>query len=246
MPLTAAALGVLALVIVPGALGTYLWDQFNGQDRHRTDWQAAIRYVGFSALGLCLYVLLATAFPVLPAAVHVLPDTYSAWTLQQNGLGHVALAYLGHIVCAGVVGFAAAWLHRGICKITKKTPHPSAWDHFIKRSFAGRWIVVTLKSGDVFAGYVEVAEESAPPAERDVVLKAPALRDPSGRYLGTGYYDMFLPADLIQNIATQRRLEEISEFPKVNEPLFKESANGETIGAATAESAVAVPESITG
>lgn len=221
MPTTLAAVVVLALAIVPGALGTYAWRALNGEPWHQKDWEAAIRFVAFSVVGLGIYVL-AALWLGMPPAAHVIPASYEPGTLRPDGLGGIFLPYLGHIISSALVGGMAAGAHRMVCRLTGTSPHPGAWDHFLKKSLPLRWAVVTLKSGDVFAGYVRTAEESAPASQRDVILSFPAKYDEGTRsYLVTPYRDLFLPADLIQNIGTIRQPDEMGPAKDINEPLFE-------------------------
>src|SRR5579863_10292369 len=164
---------VFALAIVPGAFGTYVWRAFNGGDWHERDWEAALRFIAFSALGLGVYVLTGLWLR-LPAPIHIIPATYGPDEFRVTSLASLFLPYFGHVFASGVVGGVAAALHRMVCRITDSSPHPGAWDHFIKAALPRRWAVVTLKSGDVFAGFIRNVEESAPAAERDVILSYPA------------------------------------------------------------------------
>ena len=161
MPTSVATATVLALAIIPGAFGAYVWALVNGQDWREKDWQAAIRFLAFSVLGLAFYVL--ASIPLgLPPAIHVLPATYESAALKAGALSAIFRPYLGHIISAGLLGAVAAGLHRAVCALRGSSPQPSAWDHFLKNEAPKRWVVVTLKSGDIYAGYIQTAEESAP------------------------------------------------------------------------------------
>jgi hypothetical protein len=228
VPTSLAAVTVLVLAVVPGAFGEYAWSLVNGQDWRKKEWETALGFLSFSVIGLALYVCAGLVIP-LPPAVHVIPSTYEATTLNAAGLSRVFLPYLGHIVASTLVGIVAALAHRGISAVFGLSPQPSAWDHFIKKCVPGRWVVVTLKSGDVFAGYIETAEQAAPANERDVVLHYPAKRDETTQsYKVTSLNDLFLPADLVQNIGTIRLDSELAKDPAVSTSLFSQPhSNGQ-------------------
>ena len=227
MPTSIATATVLALAVIPGALGAYVWSLLNGQDWREKDWQAAMRYVGFSVIGLGVYVFSALWLH-LPPAVHIIPSTYTSPTLSTTSLPGIFLPYFGHIVCSALVGAVAAVGHRVICIVTGSSPQPSTWDHFLKNAVPNHWVVVTLKSGDVYAGYVQTAEESAPTSERDLILRAPAKYDDAAKnYCVTSLQDLFIPADLIQNIGTVRTDAELLDSTAVNTFLFPVSLPNE-------------------
>jgi hypothetical protein len=220
MPNSIATVTVFALAIVPGAFGVYAWALLNGQDWREKEWEAGVRFLSFSILGLGVYVLAGLVL-TLPPAIHVLPATYEAATIRSSSLPSIFLPYFGHILGSTLVGAAAACIHRLVCKLRRSSAHPSAWDDFLKVGSAKRWVTVALKSGDIYAGYIHMAEQSVPTAERDVILRSPAKYDEATRnYVVTSYRDLFLPADLIQNIGTIRSDAELLELPEVGTPLF--------------------------
>lgn len=220
MPTTIGTVVVFALALLPGAIGDYVWATINGVDWRQKDWQAALRFLAFSTLGLGLYVVLGLPFEFLPP-VHIVPSTYSSLSSEVPSLAQLFIPYLGHIAFSGVVAAAAVGLDRIVCKLTNTTPLPSAWDRFIQTDVPERWVVVSLKTGDVYAGRLLIAENSAPANERDVVLGHPAkFEKGSKNYIVTSYSALFLPADIIQSIAAVRKDSELATEPAVNEPLF--------------------------
>jgi hypothetical protein len=223
MPTSIATATVFALALIPGACGAYVWALINGQDWREKEWQAALRYLMFSIAGLAIYVI-AGMLMRLPPALHVIPSTYEGSNLKASSLGGIFLPYLGHIVGAVIAGIVAALAHRVICYVAGSSPQPSTWDHFLKNSLPKHWVVVTLKSGDVYAGYVRTAEESAPSGERDIVIRQPAKYDDKAHnYRVTSMQDLFVPAELVQNIGTVRSEADAEVDPKVGNFLFPES-----------------------
>jgi hypothetical protein len=200
MPTTAAAVLVLMLALLPGMLGAYFLEHLSGRDWREKDWRAALRYLAISALGLALYAIAAQRFS-WPPARHVIPGSLMALTAEE--VPALAVPYLGHIVASVVVGVSAAFLLRLLAKIGGFSARPCAWDTFANDLVQGRWVVVTLKSRDVYAGYLRVADVGVAASERDIVLRDPCRYDESkGEYLGIGYRDIFVQALLVDSIAT--------------------------------------------
>jgi len=135
-------------------------------------------------------------------AVHVIPETYAGGTLTASTLPRLVVPYLGHIagaVLAAAVAPLGTW---GLALITRNDVRPSAWDAFVRRSVEGRWVVVTLTTGDVVVGQVETVEVSVATEERDLILSRPGTINEAGTYEPTtSFHKLFLPASLIQNIA---------------------------------------------
>lgn len=218
--MTASTALVLLIAVVPGALGSYLYDTLNGLDWREKNWGAAIRYVAFSAVGLAFYVLVGSGLRWWPA-IHVLPITYTSATFSADLLPRIVVPFLGHLTSSGLVGLAAAWAARSVATITGTTARPGAWDVFVKDSASSRWAVVTLKSSDIYAGYIFVADVGVPSSDRDVMLREPARYDPDKKaYIATPYWDIFLPAGLIHTIAVVRLKEDRPIGPTSGKPLF--------------------------
>lgn len=225
MPDSIGAAVVLALAILPGAFGAYVWEAVVGEDWREKDWQAALRYLAFSMLGLALYVLLAIPGDFLPPA-HIVPATYTETKLQAGRLAPIVLPYFGHIVCAGIVSAVLAVVHRLGCKWTGSTLQPSSWNQFIQEELPKRWVVVSLKSGDVYAGYVKTIESGVAATERDMVLLFPSKFDAvSEKYTVTSYKSLFFPAELVQSIGAVRTEDELKLSPVVGQSLFPLAAN---------------------
>jgi hypothetical protein len=202
MPTTIATAFVIVIAIVPGAVGSFLYNAVIGLDWREKDWDAAIRYVAFSMLGLCVYILVADRLNWWPA-IHIIPATYAESTFVPSVMPRVVWPYLGHLCGSAAVGLAAALAKRAMGRISGATPYPGAWDAFVRDSLPDRWVAVSLKSGDVFAGYVKIADVGVTSADRDIVLSEPALYNADTKnYTTTSYHQLFLPADLIQNVAT--------------------------------------------
>lgn len=202
MPSTIAAIVILVIAAVPGALGSYLYRAINGLDWREREWNTAVRYVAFSASGLIVYILAAGALG-LPPAAHVIPSSFDPAHLSAAGLPALLLPYTGHLLGSALSGVAAAFAVRGIANLTHGIPQPCAWDAFVNKELNDRWVVLTLKSGDAYAGYIAVADSGVPASDRDIVLREPARYEPNTQsYQPTGMRDLFIRADLLDSIAS--------------------------------------------
>jgi hypothetical protein len=225
MPSSIAAALVLLVAVVPGALGSRIYEAINGLDWRERDWSAAIRFIAFSAVGLTVYVLLADLFR-WPPAVHVIPSTYSALNFEALQLPRIAAPFAGHLLSAGFVGLVAAYATRLLSKATAETHRPGAWDAFVRDHVGGRWVVITLKSGDVWAGFLAVGDAGVAHGERDLLLREPARFDHDrSQYVVSPYRDLYLPAELVQNLATVAEPDDGRVGPKPGEVLWGESTH---------------------
>lgn len=200
MQTTVATVLVLAVAILPGALGSYLYEAANGLHWRQSQWGLAVRYVAFSLFGLILYVVGVQRFG-WPSPEHIAPATFASTDLTAV-LPSLVVPYLGHTVGGALVGILAAVGVRVLASVSSSSATPGTWSSFVRRSARGKWIVVTLKSGDVYLGALREADWAVAASERDVLLTMPAKLDEHGYYVATVFGDLFLPAGIIQSIAT--------------------------------------------
>jgi len=189
-------MGVLiaAFAVLPGLPAEKLYSFFVGSNWREDKWSRTLRLLAFSLFGLAGYSLVAT---------HIgapLPQYISAKAFDQlapNQLGAFAAAFLGHVV--GATFFVGT---RVLARLSARSAYSSAWDHFIKSCVRDHWVTVGLNNGDVYAGYIETAESSVAAAERDIVLREPALYDQRlMRYRSLPYQSLFLLASTIGSVA---------------------------------------------
>jgi hypothetical protein len=105
------------------------------------------------------------------------------------------------------------------------------------------WIVVTLKSSDVYAGYIHIVDTGVPMSDRDLVLRDPSRLDATSNvYVGMGYRDIFIPASLIDSVGTLAKPEDAHAFTRAGMPLFSQTVNDESwiaSGSETSDATVA-------
>lgn len=200
MPNSLAGLLILAFAILPGVPGDKLYRLLVGYDWREDHWQRALRLLGFSVFGLALYSAVAVI-------AHLPPPAYLSLSALQDsvgssgGLSLLFAALLGHFVAAAVAGLGAAGVIRGLGR-TGVSVFAGSWDHFVFRCVPRHWVIVSLKSGESYAGALEAADTSVAPGERDVVLQTPAKYDVTSRqYQALDYQHLFLPGDLVASVA---------------------------------------------
>ena len=221
-----SAVLVLLLALLPGYVGAYFLQHLGGRDWREREWHTALRYLALSAVGLALYVIPAAALS-WPAARHVIPAEYSA--IKAEDLGGLALPYAGHILGGALAGLLIGLLLRHLAPIVGISARPCSWDTFAADLVQDRWIVVTLKSGDVYGGYIQIADTGVPATERDLVLREPALYDAdTSEYRSIGYRDMFIPAQLVDSIATVANPGETDRLTEIGQPLFRSATRERT------------------
>jgi hypothetical protein len=94
---------LLVLACVPGGLGEWLYRLVVGVQQNEKQVYTAVRLIGFSVFGLCLYGI--TCVFGAPEPVYVFPRYLSA--LEPAGFPAVAAAFVGHCFGGAVAGFAA-------------------------------------------------------------------------------------------------------------------------------------------
>jgi hypothetical protein len=226
LPGSAAAL-LIALAILPGVAGEKAYRLLVGVDWREDKWQRTLRLLAFSVIGLATYAAIATGTR-LPPPSYVLPSELAR--PNDAAIGLYALAYLGHVAGAALVGIAAALTSRGIARLVSRTAYSSAWDHFVNACVRQHWVTVGLQNGDVYLGFIDIADVSVAAGERDVILREPALYDATtSRYRALEYQSMFLPGTLICSIGVISDTKLDKRMTTPGEVLFepKGDANGQ-------------------
>lgn len=193
---------IAVIALIPGWVGTVVYRHFIGTDWREKDWTSVLRILALSVVGLTFYVLLADGLS-LPPAIHVFASTYGADGVRPDTLASLLVPYLGHLVGGAIAGGTAAIAMRGLSRISSVGSQPCAWDHFVRESVPQHWVVVTLKTGEAYCGRLDVADDSVPQPDRDLVIDEPALYDEARRnYISMPYQHLFVPAAAVDCVAT--------------------------------------------
>ncbi|MBV8545908.1 MAG: hypothetical protein JO093_12425 [Acidobacteria bacterium] len=217
LPGTFTGILIAVFAVLPGLPGEKLYSFFVGSNWREDRWSRTLRLLAFSLFGLAGYALVA-ALVGAPLPQYISPTAFEQ--LAPNQLGAFAAAFLGHVCGATFFGLLAGVGTRVLARLSSRSAYSIAWDHFINSCVKGHWVTVGLTNGDVYAGYIETAESSVAAAERDVVLREPALYDQRlMRYRSLPYQSLFLLASTIASVAvifdaaTDKRMTRIGESP---------------------------------
>lgn len=199
-PSAIGALIIVAICVLPGLPGEKCYRMLAGGDWREEAWSRVLRMIGFSVVGLMLYVT-ATAVTSLPFPAYLLP--HGLHDLTPRLIYDLTVALIGHFASAMIAGASAALLVRFASRFSSGSAYGSAWDHFIRNSIERHWVVVGLQNGDAYAGYIHVVDSKMSSPDRDVLLLEPAQYDSQEHcYRATEYQTLFLAGAMISSIAT--------------------------------------------
>jgi len=202
IPNTAAGLLAIILVVLPGIPGDYVYRNVAGVSWREKEMRHLLRLLGYSVVGLAAYTIAAGSWN-LPPPTYVFPSTFAGSGPSVPELRNIAIAYVGHLIGSGVAGLAGALFVLGLSKITPIGAQRDAWDHFVNKTSARRWVLVHLRTGEVYAGMLEHADIQVEPDYRDIILREPALFDETtGLYTSSTQQHVFLTGGSIASIAT--------------------------------------------
>jgi hypothetical protein len=190
---------IIALfALLPGVPAEWYYRLLVGIDWREDKWARTLRLLGFSTFGLALYIAVA---PILraPQPSYILPKDIQL--IGISDLPKLAIAFLGHVVGSVVIAVATAFMATASSRLARRVAYVTAWDRFVNVSMPHRWVVVALQSGEVYAGYVEAADMSVAAAERDILLREPALFSETDQsYRALEYGALFLVGSSIASV----------------------------------------------
>jgi hypothetical protein len=219
LPTSVAALLIAIFAVLPGVPGEKAYRSLVGVDWREDKWQRTLRLLTFSIIGLALYVAVAQVLHG-PAPAYVTPSVLQS--LNASQIGGVAVAFLGHVVASAAVGVLAAFSSRMLARLVSRTAYSSAWDHFVNACVKLHWVTIGLSNGEVYLGYIDVADMSVAATERDIILREPARYDvATGQYRAMEYQSMFLPGPLVCSVAVISDVSIDKRLTVVGEILFQ-------------------------
>jgi small nuclear ribonucleoprotein (snRNP)-like protein len=207
---------ILALALLPGALGDWFYRTIVGVRWGESQWTFALRLLGFSIAGLLLFSLFGLIGA--PEPTYIFPNLFSA--INPATLPIVAVAYLCHCAAGAVVGAAAAFAVR-----LRPSGYPCAWDVFVRKCASNHMVAVTLDNKETYVGVVRACDVTVEKGERDLVLAEPAVYDETTKnYVALPYQDIFVRADLVYCVAAIHDPSIDKRMIPVGESPFKKSA----------------------
>jgi hypothetical protein len=222
-PSAIGALIIIAICVLPGVPGEKAYGLLIGGDWREEAWSRVLRMIGFSVLGLMLYIA-ATGLFALPFPPYLLPSSIKH--LTQPLIYSSTIALFGHFIGATVAGASSALLMRGLGYVASRSAYGSAWEHFIRDSIDDHWVVIGLQNGDAYAGYIRVVDSKLNSPDRDVLLLEPALFDEQERcYRATEYQALFLAGATVSSIATVHNPRTDARLTQPGEDIFAAPEN---------------------
>lgn len=228
IPTTIGAVLILVLGILPGMPGDIIFSQITGRSWLERDFQHFARMLGFSVAGLVFYGAIASWLS-LPVPEHIVPSTFLSDDFSSSQISHISKGYLGHLIFSAMSGAVAAL---GLAKLRRYFPgaasHEDVWDDFAKTYARGRWVIVTLASGESYAGMLQQADISREPEYRDMVLCEPAVFDENrGNYIATSNQYLYLRGDQIASIGAVSDLVTDERVTEIGQVIFPEGTTNE-------------------
>jgi small nuclear ribonucleoprotein (snRNP)-like protein len=199
IPTTFAGALVLALLVLPGSLGDFLYRSVVGSSWREKDFRAVLRLLAFSVLGLAAYSIIA-AQASWPAPEYVAPQTFADGEFVTK-LPALSAAYIGHILCSTTIGGLAAFGRAVVSSVLASSSHADAWQHFVDKSVPRHWVIVQLRSGETVAGLLDHADKFVEPQYRDIVLEQPCYLH-SGDYQVSSHQHLFILGSEVVSVAT--------------------------------------------
>lgn len=199
LPASVGGLIVALFALLPGVPAEWCYRLVAGIDWREDKWQRTLRLLGFSAFGLALYAAIAPSFR-LPQPFYLFPTTLALVTPAE--LPRLSVAFLGHVTGAVTMAVVAAVAAPRIARLARRLSFVTAWDSFINGRVGHRWVVVTLGSGEAYAGYIDVADISVAASDRDLVLREPAHFIAAEKIYRVSEYDsLFIVGSNIASVA---------------------------------------------
>ena len=224
VPTTITALLILLLVGLPGFLGDLVFRSFVGLDLRAKQWEVPLRWLSFSVIGLVLYALLSELFH-WPLPIHVIPGSVRAVAKSPDQLLPLIHSFTGHLLASICAGGLAVLGKKGLTRMSPVSFYQNVWDEFARSHVRGRWIVVSLKSGDAYAGILARGQLSVSRDERDIVIEEPAqYNEDTNAYTALPYQYLYLSGDSVYSIAACS-VPGDSRTTEIWRPIFLDEAN---------------------
>ncbi len=219
MPTDLSGLLVILFGVLPGYPGHSLYRRLVGAYWRQPTWETIIGIVGFSSSGLALYVMVAVLVGA-PMPIYLIPSSLRSISgIEQELLLGLSVAFIGHIAASTVAAALVAFFIRKTNRWLPD-PHPNTWNQFVNVHSQKHWVVVKTIDGDAYAGMIGRANVSVPAEERDIIITEPAkYRDDVSNYIALGYQHLFLPARLVESIATMHDPELETRITKVDQTI---------------------------
>jgi hypothetical protein len=212
---TLNALLVILFFALPGIAGNAIYMKATGINWREEPGRTVVRIFSISLGGLLLYVLVGSLLNA-PLPSYLSLDTLDTLALRRTASIRMSIAFIGHLLAAILVGFAAAKMSQ-VGKGPGQTGFVDGWHEFVSAHANGHRAVVETNRGATYAGYIQMAGPEKKADERDVILAEPAVyRADQDKYLPLPYNYLFLPGKIVDSVAitngeSDNRLESLQD-----------------------------------
>jgi hypothetical protein len=197
-----SALLVILFVALPGIAGNAIYTKVTGTSWKEEPWRNVVRVFSISLGGLILYVLVGGVVNA-PLPSYLSLDTLDTFALRRTATVRMSIAFLGHFIAAMLVGFVTAKVTQSLNKSSGRSVFVDGWHEFVSMHANGNRVVVATENGDIYAGYIIMADPEKKADERDVILSEPAVyRRDQERYTALPYRFLYLPGKIVESVAT--------------------------------------------
>lgn len=164
---------------------------------------STFRVICFSVGGAYLYVfayLLLRHCDCLLPPNHLFPQVLAAF--GPDTYLTLLWPFLGHALGSAVFAFFVVGVAHLMARVFGRSLNPNAWDVFTGDMVDGRWVAVSLKNGESYAGILKVVDNRVQSGERDLVLTEPArFSEEKRNFVSTSYSAIYLSAESVETVA---------------------------------------------
>lgn len=224
-------MGVLiaAFAVLPGLPGEKIYSFFVGSNWREDKWSRTLRLLAFSLFGLNRLRVRRNAYRSTVAAIHL---GQRIRTVESRPIRHVCSRIPRPRSRRDIFRVLGGRRHAHSRSTVGQVRVLQRMGPFIRSCVKDHWVTVGFSNGEVYAGYIETAESSVAAAERDLVLREPALYDQRlMRYRSLPYQSLFLLASTIASVAVIFDAAKDKRITRIGESPFAEGGNdgiGET------------------
>jgi len=227
MPTSITALLIIIIAVFPGLIGDRVYQFIVGVDWREKEFRTVLRLIGFSVVGVAIYSLVADLFG-WPIASHLFPQSYENIQPSSENLNQIFIPYAGHLAGGFLAGVMGALGIKILAWLTPGSIYPGAWDDFIRSYVKDHWVIISLSSGEVYAGKLKTADVSVATEERDLVIEEPCKYvEETKQYRAINYQFFFIPAKEIYSIAVVHNPDLDTRTIPIGDNLFSEGNDNE-------------------
>jgi len=206
MDFNITSLIIFLFAVFPGFFANEIYKIIAGHNWNEDKWDNVIRSIFFSLVGLAFYFFVAYKIFNFNYPVYIYQNTYSKnFFTTDLHIETLFKVLFWHSAFSTFFGFLCGKLIKSYNRRSKLTTYSNTWNEFCSNYIRQRWVVVTLRNGEVFAGMVELIETNVKDEFRDLILDDPSKYDAKvNKFLSLEQKYLFLPGKIIEYVGTSR------------------------------------------